>query len=102
MNNEFWRPGENIYNWFNELSVMRKWEYIEKEGKCKFLPKNNYVNRFTKWVNRFRQLKDKFEGYEDAMKIEAIQINWIDSNESIQRTQDEDWNDSNKLESIHP
>jgi len=31
--------------------------YIEKSGKYKNMAKNNKINRITKCVNRFRQLK---------------------------------------------
>ena len=65
LNNEFLRPRENRCKWFNILGVMREWVYIENKGKCKFSCKNNYVNRFIKWVNRFRQQKCKSETYED-------------------------------------
>jgi len=59
MNNEFLRPRENSCKWFNVLGVMRKCVYIEKGGKCKISAKNNWVNRFTYCVNRFKQLNDK-------------------------------------------
>jgi len=65
--------------------------YIEKGDKCKILAKNNIVNRFTKCVNRFRQLKDKQDDNED----------WYAS-ESIQMFPDEDWYDSKSYESIQP
>ena len=65
MNNEFLRPRENRCKWFNILGVMREWVYIEKKGKCKFLAKNNSVNWFSKWVNRFKPLKDKAAKNED-------------------------------------
>jgi len=38
---------------------MRRRVYIVKEGKCKILSKNNNMNRFNKWVNRFKPLHDK-------------------------------------------
>ena len=38
---------------------MRKCVYIGKGGKCKISAKNKMVNRFTKCVNRSRQLNDK-------------------------------------------
>jgi len=59
MNNEFLRPRVNSCKWFNDLSVMRKCVYIEKGGKCKISAKNNRVNRFTYYLNRFKQLNDK-------------------------------------------
>jgi len=44
------------------------------------------LNRFNKYVNRFRKLKYKSEGYEDDVKIEMHQT----KNELIQETRDED------------
>jgi len=38
---------------------MWKCVYIEKAGKCNISAKNNRVNRFSYYVNRFRQLDDK-------------------------------------------
>jgi len=61
MNNGFLRPRENRCKWFNCLGVMKKWIYIEIVGKWKFSSKNNFVNRFTKYLNRFRPLKTKLE-----------------------------------------
>jgi len=48
----------------------------------KFQQKKKMVNRFAKCVNRFRQLKDKPEGYEDAMKMDMYHT----KNESTQET----------------
>jgi len=62
LNNEFLRPRENRCKWFNGLGVLRKCLYIEKGGKWKNLAKNNIVNRFTKCVNRFRQLNNNQDG----------------------------------------
>jgi hypothetical protein len=81
---------ENRCKWFNDLGVMRKWLYIEKGAKEKIPVKNNMVNRLTKYMDRFRQLKHKSRGYEYAMKIDTHQT----KNELIQETKYEGWNDS--------
>jgi len=56
---------------------MRKCVYIEKGGKCEISAKNNTVHRFTKCVNRFRQLNYKQADYEDWYASDTF---WIDSN----------------------
>jgi len=66
---------ENRCNWFNTLGVTRKWLYIEKGVEAKILAKN-MLNQLTNCVNRFRQLKDKSEGYEDWYVSDKI---WIES-----------------------
>jgi len=35
--------------------------YIVRGDKSEISPKDNLVNRFTTWVNRFRQHKNKIE-----------------------------------------
>jgi len=77
MNNEFLSPRENSCKWFNGLGVMRKCIYIEKCGKRKVSAKNNTVNRFSKCVNRHRQLNDKHDDNEDWYVSDTL---WIDSN----------------------
>jgi len=67
---------ESRWKWFNGLGVMRKWIYIENGVKSNILAKHNMVNRFTKCVSRFKQIKDKHEGYEDWY---ASGQKWIDS-----------------------
>jgi len=75
---------------------MRKWVYIESEGKCKFSQKNNYMNRFTKCVSRFTPLNDKTWKNKNSIKIDTYQKRF----ESIQNPQDGDWYDSVQNESI--
>ena len=76
MSYEFLRPRENRCKWFNEFGVMRRRIFIERGDKTKFSHKHNRLNRFTKWMNRFRQQKDrqkKYEGWYDSRRI------WVDS-----------------------
>jgi len=89
MNNEFLRARENRCKWFNVLRVMKGRLYIERSGKTKFLHKIKRVNRFTKWVNWFRQQKTT----QECMKDETIQCIC----ESIQVSPDEEWYDSTIL-----
>jgi len=123
MNNEFLRPRENRCKWLNNLGVMREWVYIVNEDRCKFSSKNNYLSRFTKSMNRFRQHKytpeeqwrlmrfrQKLNRFKfPRMKIDTVQIKmnrfnasqrvlWYASylNDSIQ-----EWIDSRNIESIH-
>jgi len=77
MCNEFLRPRENNWKWFNDLGVMRRRLFIEKGDKTEFSHKNNIVNRFTKWVNRFRQQKTTQKCMKDEMikcMCESIQV----------------------------
>jgi len=76
MNNEFLRPRENRCKWFNKFVNVWRRLYIVRVDKSKISHKNNLVNRFTKWVNRFRQQKTT----QECMKYETLQ--WI--SESIQ------------------
>ena len=76
MNNEFLRPRENRSKWFNNFGVTRRKVYIVRSDKIKYSHKNNIVNRFTKWVNRFRQQKYKPKIHEEW--YDWVQV-WIDS-----------------------
>jgi len=123
MNKEFLRPRKNRCKWFNELGVMRRRLFIERGDKTDFSHRHNRVNRFTKWVNRFRQQKTTHNCMKDETiqcMCESIQVSrrwrlirvnllmnrfnvsqrvwWDDSNwnESIQV-----WIDSGRYESIH-
>ena len=96
MNKEFLRHRENSCKWFNGLGGGRRWVYIVREGKCKISYKNNYMNRFTKCVNRFRLINDKAGKKKNGMKIDTHQEIF----ESIQNPQDGDWYDSDQNESI--
>jgi len=78
MNNEFLKPRENRWKWFNYFGFMRRWVYIERSGKCKNSAKKNIVNRFSKYVNRLGHQKYKPETYEDWS--DSVQ-KWIDSSE---------------------
>jgi len=78
MCNEILRPRENSCKWFNILRVMRRRLYIVRSEKSKFSHKNNMVNRFTKWVNRFRQEKYKTTSHEEWH--DSVHM-WIDSSE---------------------
>ena len=65
----------------NDSIIWELWggDYIYRGvDKTKFSRKNNMVNRFTKWVNRFRQQKYKpriHEGWHDSVH------KWINSSE---------------------
>jgi hypothetical protein len=96
MNNEFLRPRENICKWFNTFGVMWMWEYIEKEEKCKFLFRNNYLNRFIKSLNQSRQFKTRLE----KRKMIWWLIRILQALNRFKITQDEDWYDSKYFESI--
>jgi len=73
----FWDLERIGANDSKKMGVMSRCVYIEKGGKCKISAKNNIVNRFTKCVNRFRQLNDKQDDFEDWYASGTI---WIDSN----------------------
>ena len=64
MNNEFLRPRENSCKGFNEFGVMRRTIYIVRGDKTQFSHKMNRLNRFTEWLNRFRQQKNKLGKHE--------------------------------------
>ena len=78
MNNEFLRRRENSCKWCDELGVMRRILFIEKGDKNEFSHQNNIVNRFTKWMNRFRQQKTTQKCMKDETikyMCESIQVN---------------------------
>ena len=76
MCNDFLRPRENSWKWFNVLGVVRRRLYILRGDKSAFSHKNNMVNRFTKWVNRFREHKNKLKTHEGWYYLVHW---WIDS-----------------------
>jgi len=80
MNNEFLRPRENRCKWFNDFGVMRIKQYIGEGRKAKFSQKNNCLNRFTYWLNRFKPCK----------KVICVKWKWDDSN-----SPEDVWYDSN-------
>jgi len=89
MNNEFLRPRDNRCKWFNTFGVVRRSVYIVKRKKAQFSHKINILNRFTKYMNRFRQLKTRLKRKKDeTIHYTLNQFKW---------TQDDDWYDSNLL-----
>ena len=121
MNNEFLRPRENSFKWFNNFGVKRKRQYIGKASKAKFLHKSNCVNRFIKQLNRFRHQNDK-PGHKERLlrlmqvmrNVKLFELLWWRSEsiqdyfESIQRESESlmirlknEWYDSNMNQFIN-
>jgi len=90
MNNEFLRPRENKCKWFNTYGVMWKWVYIEGKWKSNFSSKINYLNRFIKCLNRFRQFDSKLskrKRYKDWYVSCRLWINSKETRMEIDTTQ---------------